>query len=61
MAHPDKLAVVGRGGGVAHLGGQEVAESLGGEPVDVVDGVSLPRQGVYKHPSASSDGGLCNL
>ena len=61
MADPDKLAVVGRGRGVAHLRGQEVGETLGGEPVDVVDGVSLPGQRVDKHSSPGSDSGLCNL
>ena len=33
------IPVVGRGRGLAHLGGEEVGESLAGEPVDVVDGV----------------------
>ena len=44
MADPDQLAVVGGGRGVAHLRGQEVGEALGGEPVYVVDGVTLPSQ-----------------
>ena len=61
MADPDQLAVVGGGRGVAHLRGQEVGEALGGEPVYVVDGVTLPGQRVDKHPSARSDSGLCNL
>ena len=33
------IPVVGRGRGLAHLGGEEVGESLAGEPVDVVDRV----------------------
>ena len=44
-----------------HLRGQEVGETLGGKPVNVVDGVTLPGQRVDKHPSASGDSGLCNL
>ena len=61
MADPDKLAVVGRGRGVAHLRGQEVGETLGGESVYVVDGVSLSGQRVDKHSSPGSYGSLCNL
>jgi len=44
MADADYLAVVGRGGGLLHLRGEEVGESLAGEPVDVVDGVPLPEK-----------------
>ena len=61
MAHPDQLAVVGRGRGVPHLRGQEVGEALRGKPVNVVDGVTLPGQRVDKHPSSRGDSGLCNL
>ena len=61
MADPDQLAVIGRGRGVAHLRGQEVGETLGGEPVNVVDRVTLPGQRVDKHPSARGHSGLCNL
>ncbi len=42
MADPDYLALVGRGGGLLHLRGEEVGESLTREPVDVVDRVPLP-------------------
>ncbi len=42
MADSDNLAVVGGGGGLFHLGGEEVGEALAGEPVYVVDRVPLP-------------------
>ena len=61
MADPHQLAVVGAGAGVSHLAGEEVGETLGLEPVDVVDGISLPGQRVDEHPSAGSDGSLGNL
>ena len=44
--------------GLLHLSCQEVGEPLWGEPVNVVDGVTLSRQGVDKHPGASGDGSL---
>ena len=61
VADPHQLAVVGRGRGVAHLRGQEVGESLAGEPVHVVDGVALPGQRVDEHPGARGDGRLGDL
>ena len=61
MTDPDQLAVVGRGRGVTHLAGQEVGETLGCKPVNVINWVSFPCQRVDKHPCSSGDSSLCNL
>ena len=52
VAYPDQLGVERARGCLFHLRGQEVGEPLGGEPVDVVDGVALAGQGVDEHPGA---------
>ena len=46
---------------MAHLRGQEIGKTLGGEPIDVVDGVALPGQRVDKHPRPGGHSCLCNL
>ena len=61
VAHPDQLAVVGTGTGVSHLAGEEIGETLGIKTIDVIDGISLPCQGVDKHPCPSCDSSLGNL
>jgi len=61
MTHPHNLAVVGGGGGVAHLCREEVGEPLAREPVDVVDGIPLPGQGVDEHTGPGGYCSLCNL
>ena len=61
VAHSHQLAVVGTGGRVAHLAGEEIGETLGIKTIDVIDGISLPCQGVDKHPCPSCDGSLGNL
>ena len=61
MKSPYQFRMERAGIGLLHLGSEEVGETLGGEAVDVVDGVAFPGQGVDEHPGARCHGRFGDL